>query len=181
VSGQTSPLKHQPEIIQPFIAAEIHNPLEKLIMKRLACLFACLISAPCIAADYDQFGIGGIESLSNAEAQTVRGAGVDTFVSSLATQSFNFAMADRDSGSVFNMNSNAQTRAYDGAELYEGSSGSTQAVGASSQGGIQFGDASFSMGEFTFDLAGFTSIGQANLIAGPSSPLNFSGLLGGAN
>ncbi len=150
-------------------------------MNRVFFVLACLVSATCHAADLDQFGMTGIEPLTDVEATEVRGAGVDTFVSSLATQSFNFALADRDSGSVFNMNSNAQMRTYDSAQLYEGSSGATQAVGASSQGGIQFGDATFSMGEFTFDLAGFTSVGQANLIAGPSSPLNFSGLLGGSN
>ncbi|MAI70098.1 MAG: hypothetical protein CMM01_04225 [Rhodopirellula sp.] len=150
-------------------------------MKRILFIFACLVSAPCIAADFEEFGMSSMQPLTNAEASEVRGAGVDTFVSSLATQSFNFALADRDSGSVFNMNSNAQMRAYDGAQLYEGSSGATQAVGASSQGGIQFGDATFTMGEFTFDLSGFTSVGQANLIAGPSSPLNFSGLLNNAN
>ena len=80
-------------------------------MKRILFIFACLVSAPCIAADFEEFGMSSMQPLTNAEASEVRGAGVDTFVSSLATQSFNFALADRDSGSVFNMNSNAQMRA----------------------------------------------------------------------
>ena len=81
-------------------------------MKRIFFVLACLVSATCHAADLDQFGMSGIEPLTDMEATEVRGAGVDTFVSSLATQSFNFALADRDSGSVFNMNSNAQMVAF---------------------------------------------------------------------
>ncbi|MDA7874619.1 hypothetical protein N9250_00275 [bacterium] len=142
-------------------------------------LFAgsCLLAASsCFAADVSEFGLGGIEPLSDREAQAVRGAGGDTIVQSISTNSMAFSIVDKDSGSVFNMNATSQLIGKDSVTFDTADSG-LQAVGNSSTGGVQFGDAEFNMGEFFFSMSGFSSIGQAQQIGGAGKMLDFSSLL----
>ncbi|MDB4676930.1 hypothetical protein OAF09_01745 [bacterium] len=147
-------------------------------MKVLRLLFICMLATPCAAADLSEFGIDSVTELTETDAKTVRGLGMSTYVDSLSTQSFALSLADKFSGSVINMNANSRMKSYDGSDLYEGSSASSQAVGSVSQGGIQFGDANFEMGEFSFNLSGFQSVAQANQVAGPSGTLDFSSIFG---
>jgi len=148
-------------------------------MRRLSFFFALALATPCLAADLSTFGITEIQNLTDVQATSVRGLGMSTYVKSVATQSFALSIADKDSGSVINMNSNSQMLSHDGADLSEGASGASQAVGSIAQAGIQFGDASFKLGDFSFDLSGFTSVSQSNMAAGPSGVFNFSGLVAG--
>lgn len=147
-------------------------------MKAFTFFCAVAIATTSFAADLSDFGIADVETISDVEAKKVRGLGMTTYVNSLATQSFALSIADKSSGSVINMNSNSQILSYDGSDLYEGSSGASQAVGSVAQAGLQLGDASFQMGEFSFDMSGFTSVSQANLAAGPSGALDLSSLFG---
>lgn len=147
-------------------------------MKALTFFCAIAIATSSFAADLSEFGISGVEQMTDGEAKRVRGLGMSTYVNSLATQSFALSIADKSSGSVINMNSNSQILSYDGSDLYAGSSGASQAVGSVAQAGIQLGDASFQMGEFSFDMSGFNSVSQANLAAGPSGAFDLTTLFG---
>lgn len=148
-------------------------------MKALFLLATLAITTPCLAADLSSFGITNLQDISDIQAASVRGQGMSTYVKSVATQSFALSIADKDSGSVINMNSNSQMLSHDGADLSEGASGASQAVGSVAQAGIQFGDASFKLGDFSFDMSGFTSVSQSNMAAGPSGVFDFSGLVAG--
>jgi hypothetical protein len=146
-------------------------------MKYVLSLSLCLLSVPCCAGDLESFGIDEMTPMTNQEAEQVRGQGIQTSVNSIGTQSFAFALSDHLSGSVFNLNSTAQQNSLDSSNLYSNASGGSQAVGIISQGGVQLGDAMFEMGEFSFSLAGFQTLAQASLVAGPSAGLDFSSML----
>ncbi len=148
-------------------------------MKVLSFLFAVALATPCFAADLSDFGLSQVQEITATEGAEIRGQGMSTYVNSLATQSFALSLADKATGSVINLNSNSQTLSYDGVDLFAGSSGASQAVGAVAQAGIQLGDATFEMGEFNFALTGFNSVSQATLAAGPSGAFDLSSMFGG--
>lgn len=145
---------------------------------RLSLIAGCclLAASTCFGADDLDFGLAGVKPISDAEATAVRGAGGDTIVQSIATNSMAFSIVDKDSGSVFNMNATSQLVGKDSI-IFDTADSGLQAVGNSSTGGVQFGEGEFSMGEFMFSMKGFSSIGQANQIGGAGKPLDFSSLL----
>ena len=90
-----------------------------------------------------------------------------------------FSIVDSASGSVFNLNSTSQMTGLDSmfSDLESVDSG-VQSIGISNTGGVQFGAATFSIGDtFRFNMDGFAAIGQVNQLGGASSGLDFQLLL----
>jgi len=146
---------------------------------RLFCLLLALaLGTQASAEELRAFGLASLEPVSDVDGTQVRGLGLAAQVKSLATQSFALSIADQASGSVINMNSNSQILSHDAADISENASGSSQAVGAIAQAGIQFGDATFELDEFSFSLTGFTAVSQSSLAAGPAGVFDFSSLGG---
>lgn len=146
--------------------------MKKFIFASLALISSSFANA----ADLSSFGLETISPISIEEANSVRGQGGVTLVRSVGTSSMAFSIIDPETGSVFNMNATAQQAGQDGVD-FENADSSTQAVGNTSVGGIQFGTATFEMGEFTFSLNGFSAVTQSQQVAGPGKGLDFSSLL----
>lgn len=146
--------------------------MKKFIFASLALLGSTMVNA----ADLTSFGLDSIELISAEDANKVRGQGGVTIVRSVGTSSMAFSIIDPDSGSVFNMNATSQQTGQDGIDFENADSGA-QAVGNTSVGGIQFGTASFDMGEFTFSLDGFSAVTQSQQVAGPGKGLDFNSLI----
>ena len=136
-----------------------------------------LCATACHADDSFGFGLEGLQPVSDAEALEVRGQGVDSALTSIATNSMSFSIVDVDSGSVFNMNGTSQMTGKDTVIGDFDINGGFQSLGLSNTGGVQFGTADLSLNEFVFTIDGFSSIGQANQIGGAATGLNFTSLL----
>ncbi|MEC7408463.1 MAG: hypothetical protein VYB72_06605 [Planctomycetota bacterium] len=149
-------------------------------MKRICVVALMLLAATtCRGEDLSGFGLSGLENVSDAEAMDVRGRGLDASISSITTSSMAFSIVDSASGSVFNLNSTSQMTGLDSmfSDLESVDSG-VQSIGISNTGGVQFGAATFSIGDtFRFNMDGFAAIGQVNQLGGASSGLDFQLLL----
>ncbi|MDA7874624.1 hypothetical protein N9250_00290 [bacterium] len=147
-------------------------------MKKIYTVALLLLSATvCRGEDASVFGLEGVQPVTEAEALSVRGLGIDSAITAIATNSMAFSIVDVDSGSVFNMNATSQMTGKDTVIGGMDASGGFQSLGLSNTGGVQFGAADFSLNEFSFSLSGFSSIGQANQIGGAATGLNFTTLL----
>ena len=137
-----------------------------------------LLSATvCRGEDHAGFGLAGLQPVTDAEALEVRGQGIDSALTSVATNSMAFSIVDVDSGSVFNMNATSQMTGKDTVIGEFDVTGGFQSLGLSNTGGVQFGAADMTLNEFSFSVTGFSSIGQANQIGGAATGLNFTSLL----
>lgn len=149
-------------------------------MKKICAVALMLLAATtCRGEDLSGFGLSGLENVSDAEAMDVRGRGLDASISSITTSSMAFSIVDSASGSVFNLNSTSQMTGLDSmfSDLESVDSG-VQSIGLSNTGGVQFGAATFSIGDtFRFSMDGFAAIGQVNQLGGASSGLDFQLLL----
>ncbi|MGC6446974.1 MAG: hypothetical protein ACON5D_04815 [Rubripirellula sp.] len=150
------------------------------MMKKICAVALMLLAATtCRGEDLSGFGLSGLENVSDAEAMDVRGRGLDASISSITTSSMAFSIVDSASGSVFNLNSTSQMTGLDSmfSDLESVDSG-VQSIGLSNTGGVQFGAATFSIGDtFRFSMDGFAAIGQVNQLGGASSGLDFQSLL----
>ena len=147
-------------------------------MKNICTVLLVLLCATvCRAEDSSGFGLEGLQPVTDSEALEVRGEGIDSSLTMIATNSMAFSIVDVDSGSVFNMNATSQMTGKDTViGGFEATSG-FQSIGLSNTGGVQFGAADLSLNEFSFSIEGFSSIGQANQIGGAATGLNFTSLL----
>jgi len=138
-----------------------------------------LAATACRGEDLSGFGLAGLETVSDTEAMDVRGRGLESSLTSIATNSLAFSIVDVASGSVFNLNATSQITGLDSvfsdmADL----SGGEQSLGLNNVGGVVLGDANFSMGDtFGFTLNGFQNISQSSQIGGAATGIDFSVLL----
>ena len=147
-------------------------------MKKICTVALMLLSATvCRAEDTAGFGLEGLQPVTDAEVLEVRGLGIDSALTSIATNSLAFSIVDVDSGSVFNMNATSQMTGKDTVLGDMDATGGFQSLGLSNTGGVQFGSATLTVNDFSFSVDGFSSIGQANQIGGAASGLNFTSLL----
>lgn len=147
-------------------------------MKKICTVALMLLSATvCRAEDTAGFGLEGLQPVTDAEVLEVRGLGIDSALTSIATNSLAFSIVDVDSGSVFNMNATSQMTGKDTAIGGMDATGGFQSLGLSNTGGVQFGSATLMVNDFSFSVDGFSSIGLANQIGGAASGLNFTSLL----
>ena len=78
-------------------------------MKKIYTVALLLLSATvCRGEDASVFGLEGVQPVTEAEALSVRGLGIDSGLTSIATNSMAFSIVDLDSGSVFNLNATSQ-------------------------------------------------------------------------
>ena len=157
---------------------------EKSMNKTAFYLTAFVLCSNGFANDLSDYGLADATQLSEHDANLIRGLGsnstqgLQSAITSVQTSSLAFSIVDTNSGSVFNLNANSQTRGRDAVSGYPSSlDGSLQSLGVFNSGGVQFGDAEFSMGEFGFGMTGVAAYGQSSQLAGPSSSLNFNNLL----
>ena len=147
-------------------------------MKKIYTVALMLLSATvCRGEDTSGFGLEGLQPVTDAEVLEVRGLGIDSALTSIATNSMAFSIVDIDSGSVFNMNATSQMTGKDTVIGDMDTTSGFQSLGLSNTGGVQFGAADLSLNEFSFSVSGFSSIGQANQIGGAATGLNFTPLL----
>ncbi|MAI74460.1 MAG: hypothetical protein CMM01_26680 [Rhodopirellula sp.] len=172
------PLKHLPELPAKSASGVFLLFLLEILMKSVCTVALLLLLATvCRAEDTASFGLAGLQPVTDAEVLEVRGAGIDTALTMMATSSMAFSIVDVDSGSVFNMNATSQMTGKDTAIGDMDTSRGFQSLGLSNTGGVQFGTADLTLNEFSFSIDGFSSIGQANQIGGAATGLNFTALL----
>jgi len=149
-------------------------------MKKICVVALMLLAATtCRGEDLSGFGLSGLKNVSDAEAMDVRGRGLDSKITSLATNSMAFTIVDTTSGSVFNLNATSQMTGLDSmlSDLDSVDSG-VQSIGLTNTGGVQFGSSTFSIGDsFRFNMEGFSSVGQTTQIGGAAFGVDFQGLL----
>lgn len=137
-----------------------------------------------VAEDLRGFGLHDATILDDTEASAIRGQGgylrpsLEAQVTSVNTNLLAFSIVDKESGSIFNLNATQQLRGQDSVSGPASSIDSgLQSLGILNSGGVQFGDATFSLGDFSFGHSGVAAYGQSTQLAGPSNQLNFNSLL----
>lgn len=149
-------------------------------MKKICAVALMLLAATtCRGEDLSGFGLSGLKSVSDAEAMDVRGRGLDSSITSIATNSMAFSIVDTQSGSVFNLNATSQMTGLDSMKTgVESVNGGMQSLGLTNTGGVQFGASTFSIGDsFRFNLEGFSSVGQTQQIGGAAFGVDFQSLI----
>ncbi|MAI70110.1 MAG: hypothetical protein CMM01_04285 [Rhodopirellula sp.] len=131
----------------------------------LPLLVLLVVTVELRANDFEDFGLNGLESISAAEAETIRGAG-EVKARTTGSAGLTATVLDPNTGSIWNFNVTQFNQVKDSKQ--SGWSSGTSTI--LSELAVGLGDVSVSVNEFYFNIhgAGARAIGRTN--AGALAP-----------